>query len=235
MNEADPNRLAGDTSATALRDRLLVTLTFAAGCVDGISYLGLDRVFTANMTGNAVLLGLAIGQVEELRVVHSVVALTFFILGVMLGARLVGGGRERIVWSSRITLALGVELALLIAFAIAWRPVGPARAGPGLDGLIALSALAMGVQSAAARRCAVSGVSTTYITGTLTGLMAELVAVAGAPEDWGRLVGVLGALVAGAVVGGMAVTLLPSGAALLPGAVVAVVVAAAAAGFRGGR
>ena len=37
-----------------------------------------------------------------------------------------------------------------------------------------LSALAMGIQSAAIRRLEVSGIATTDITGTLTNLMAQL-------------------------------------------------------------
>jgi uncharacterized membrane protein YoaK (UPF0700 family) len=41
--------------------------------------------------------------------------------------------------------------------------------------LIVLSALAMGVQSAAVRHLAVADVSTTYITGTLTSLTARMV------------------------------------------------------------
>src|SRR3989454_10880597 len=41
---------------------MVLMLTWAAGSVDAISYLALDHVFTANMTGNTVLLGLAIGQ-----------------------------------------------------------------------------------------------------------------------------------------------------------------------------
>jgi uncharacterized membrane protein YoaK (UPF0700 family) len=215
-------------SAISRRDCLLVALTFAAGCVDGISYLGLGRVFTANMTGNAVLLGLAIGQTEELRVVHAAVALGFFILGVMLGARLVGGGQERILWSRRITFALAVEFVLLGGFAVAWWIIGAEPAGSELDVLIAMAALAMGLQSAAARRCAVSGVSTTYITGTLTGLMAELAAFAGAPSDWGRLIGVLAALVAGAVVGGLAHIHFPVWSAIVPAAVLGMVVIVAA-------
>ena len=81
----------------------------------------------------------------------------------------------------------------------------------------------MGLQSAVARRCAVSGVTTTYITGTLTGLMAELAAFAGAPADWGRLLGVLVALVAGAVVGGLAHIHFPVGAAIIPAAVLGAV------------
>src|SRR4029077_18316558 len=100
--------------------------------------------------------------------------------GVMLGARLVGGGQTRIVWSRRITLALVVEFALLAGFAVEWWIVRASPEGSELDVLIAASAVAMGVQSAAVRRCAVAGVSTTYITGTLTGLIAELAAFAGA-------------------------------------------------------
>jgi uncharacterized membrane protein YoaK (UPF0700 family) len=38
----------------------VLLLTGAAGYVDAVSYLLLGRVFTANMTGNTVLLGLAI-------------------------------------------------------------------------------------------------------------------------------------------------------------------------------
>jgi hypothetical protein len=37
--------------------RALLALTFTTGLVDAVSYLALGRVFTANMTGNIVLLG----------------------------------------------------------------------------------------------------------------------------------------------------------------------------------
>jgi uncharacterized membrane protein YoaK (UPF0700 family) len=191
-------------------------------------------VFTANMTGNAVLLGLAIGQAQELRVVRSVVALLGFVAGVGLGARLVDPGQERVVWSSRITRALGVEAALLTVFGVGWWAVGPRPAGTELAGLIALSAMAMGVQSAAARRCAVSGVATTYITGTLTGLMAELAALSTPPLDWGRSAAVLAALVAGAAAGALAQARFPLAAAILPAALLGTVVAVAAASFRSG-
>ena len=43
------------------RDAMLTSLSLAAGCVDAVGYLGLGQVFVANMTGNTVLLGLAIG------------------------------------------------------------------------------------------------------------------------------------------------------------------------------
>jgi uncharacterized membrane protein YoaK (UPF0700 family) len=46
-------------SRIATRNGLLLALAFAAGYIDALSYLGLSRVFTANMTGNTVLLGIA--------------------------------------------------------------------------------------------------------------------------------------------------------------------------------
>src|SRR5215210_7629086 len=38
----------------------LVGLTFVTGVIDAVSFLGLGHVFTANMTGNVVLLGFAL-------------------------------------------------------------------------------------------------------------------------------------------------------------------------------
>ena len=35
---------------------LMLALTFSTGIVDAVGYLGLDRVFTGNMTGNVVIL-----------------------------------------------------------------------------------------------------------------------------------------------------------------------------------
>ncbi len=109
-----PKARAGADSnmAAARRDRILLALAFAAGCVDALSYLGLSRVFTANMTGNAVLLGLAIGQTQEQQVAHSSAAIVGFVLGVIVAAKLVGPPRERVVWSRGITLALCVEFAV---------------------------------------------------------------------------------------------------------------------------
>jgi len=54
---------------------MVLVLTWAASGVDAISYLGLGHVFTANMTGNAVLLGLAVGQGQGLAALRSIIAL----------------------------------------------------------------------------------------------------------------------------------------------------------------
>lgn len=219
-----PAKNAGaDSVAAVRRDRMLLALTFAAGCVDALSYLGLGRVFTANMTGNAVLLGLAIGQTQELQVAHTAAAIAGFILGVLTGAKVVGPIRERVVWSRHITLALGLECAALFVFGIGWWLTGPNPRGTGLIGLIVLSGLAMGIQSAIARRLAVPGVATTYVTGTITALVAELTSVTGAAGDRRRMTLVIGAMIAGAVIGGVAQAYVRPAAAFVPAVVVAAV------------
>lgn len=45
----------------AVRNALLRAMTVATGAVDVVSYVGLGGVFTANMTGNLVLLGISGG------------------------------------------------------------------------------------------------------------------------------------------------------------------------------
>ena len=46
----------------------LMVLTFNTGLIDAVSYIGLGRVFVANMTGNFVLLAFAAAEVSGLSV-----------------------------------------------------------------------------------------------------------------------------------------------------------------------
>jgi uncharacterized membrane protein YoaK (UPF0700 family) len=73
--------------------------------------------------------------------------------------------------------------------------------------LLVLAATAMGVRTAAVRR--LGQMSTTYLTSTLTGLAAAL-ATWRPPDDWQRSLGVIAALVVGAVFGSLAATQSPS-------------------------
>src|SRR5207249_2292155 len=43
----------------------LLGLTFVTGLIDGVSFLGLGHVFTANMTGNVVFVGFALGGAAD--------------------------------------------------------------------------------------------------------------------------------------------------------------------------
>lgn len=227
------------------QDAMLTSLSLAAGCVDAVGYLGLGQVFVANMTGNTVLLGLAIGQADGRDVLQSGTALGGFVLGVAVGAAIVERGPERAIWTPAVTAAFGLEFVVLGAFAAGWLLDGSEPSGVAVYPLIVLSALAMGVQSAAVRRLQVAGVSTTYITGTLTSLTVRMVrwirsASPERAEDRFTLTDpserglpltadVWLAYGVGAVVGGAAELLWQPAALLLPTAAVAAVVVLMAA------
>jgi uncharacterized membrane protein YoaK (UPF0700 family) len=165
------------TRSPAMRNVLLILLAGAAGAVDAISYVALGHVFTAAMTGNTVLLGLAIGQIDPQAVYFSGAALIGFLVGAAAGTWIVGPRHQNDRWSSRMTVAVMVEAAILGGVLICWSVVGePLPKTFWQPILIAATAMAMGVQSAAVHHLSLAGISTTYITGTITSVVARLVA-----------------------------------------------------------
>jgi uncharacterized membrane protein YoaK (UPF0700 family) len=68
---------------------VLFGLAAVTGIVDAVCFLAFGHVFTANMTGNVVLLGFAVAGVESLSVSRSVTALAAFLIG--RGARHAAG------------------------------------------------------------------------------------------------------------------------------------------------
>src|SRR5947209_16445519 len=109
------------------RDVMLLILAWVAGSVDAISYLGLGHVFTANMTGNTVLLGLALGQREGLAILRSLTALGGFVVGLAVGAVIVDRDRRREDWPPVVTGAIMLEGCVLAVFAVIWYLGGIAR------------------------------------------------------------------------------------------------------------
>jgi uncharacterized membrane protein YoaK (UPF0700 family) len=207
------------------RDLILVALTFAAGSVDAVALLRLD-VFTAVMTGNIVLLGLAIGQGAVRNALRSLVALLAYSLGVIAGARIVGVGAvegDR----SKVTRGVAVEWLLQAAFLGGWILTDANPDGAGAAVLIGLSGVAMGIQAATVRALA-PGMSTTYITGTLTGLLSELSALGSVSGDRRRRAAIVGALALGAVAGAVALGTVPLLAPAIPLVAVGAIVVMAA-------
>jgi uncharacterized membrane protein YoaK (UPF0700 family) len=212
------------------RDLLLVALTFAAGSVDAVALLRLD-VFTAVMTGNIVLLGLAVGQGSFVNALRSIIALVAYGVGVVVGARIVGAVVIETHWSPTVTRALAVEWVLQLAFLIGWFITGANPDGVSAATLIAFSGVAMGIQAATARALA-PGMSTTYVTGTLTGLLSELSALGSVSGDRLRRASIVVALALGAVAGAFALSVVPLIAPAIPLAVIGAVVLVAATRFR---
>ena len=168
------NGLSRDRAAVPVRNFLVLILAFGSGYIDAISYLGLGSVFTSNMTGNTVLLGLALGEREGLAALRSAIALVGYIGGVAVGSTIVDRGAKRVIWPSSVTVAFAAEFLVLLLFAAGGSFAGPTPGDFTLYPLIVLAAIAMGIQSTAVRVLGVSGVATTYITGTWTSLVSGL-------------------------------------------------------------
>src|SRR3954465_2320660 len=66
---------------------LMLVLTFTTGINDAVGYLGLDKVFTGNMTGNVVVLGMALAGGSGPPVLGPALALLGFLAGAAAGGR----------------------------------------------------------------------------------------------------------------------------------------------------
>ncbi|MFF1698704.1 YoaK family protein [Streptomyces sp. NPDC058257] len=193
---------------------LLVLLTFVTGLVDAVSYLGLDRVFVANMTGNVVFLGFALAGDVQLSATASLLAGSAFVAGAWAGGRIA----PRVADPHRLFALLVAAHAVLVAAAL----VLDLAADVG-QVLIVLLALGMGAQNAVVGKLAVPDLNTTVLTRTLTGLAADRFG----PASVRRFVSVA-AMFAGALVGGLLQLRHGTAAALAPAIALLAVVALAA-------
>jgi uncharacterized membrane protein YoaK (UPF0700 family) len=159
---------------TEERDAHIYLLAWAGGCFDAISFLGLGRVFPANMTGNTVLLGINLARLEFPAILRTAIALLGFCLGVFICTLITERGRGRSGWIPHITTAMVTEFVVLLIFASAWLLTGTKPSANAVDVMIVLAAIAMGLQSTIVRYYGLAGITTTYITGTLTSFFAGI-------------------------------------------------------------
>jgi uncharacterized membrane protein YoaK (UPF0700 family) len=185
-----------------------VVLTLSTGALDAASYLRLGHVFSSVVTGNLVLVGVAVGQQAGTLALNCGLAVSGYGAGVLAGGAIAGTPqRGQPAWPGRATITLLVEMVLLIGFSAGWLAAGGHPQGAGRLGLLVLAAAAMGVQSTAVRR--LGPMSTTYLTSTLTGLLTAL-AIRRWPAEWRRSTGVLAAVMAGAACGALATAWAPA-------------------------
>jgi uncharacterized membrane protein YoaK (UPF0700 family) len=149
--------------------RALLILTFTTGIVDAVSFLGLGHVFTANMTGNVVLLGFGIAGSAGLPIAAPFASLGAFILGAIAGGRVSRRVEERRL----LTTALAIEVAVLAAAAVIAALTTITTGAPVTYVLIVMLAFTMGLRSACVRRLGVPDLSTVVLTMTLVGFSSE--------------------------------------------------------------
>jgi uncharacterized membrane protein YoaK (UPF0700 family) len=199
-------------------------LSLAAGCVDAVSFVGFRGVFTANMTGNTVLLGIAIGAKfgvvpANIGVAPPLVAIAAFVVGAIAAVPIFRSGFAQLR-AAAVVLAEGVLVAVAGAAFAGHVP------GLGIMSCIVLVSFAMGAQSIVAERAGLPGISTTYVTGTLITAVVRRFSAGGrhrsqaAQDVWSWV-----AYLAGAVAGTLLIVALHRGA-LLPTVVLFVALAA---------
>ena len=223
---------------------IAIALTFGSGSADVASFTRLGSVFTSVMTGNIVLWGLAVARGSLSLASHTAVAVGGYVAGVAVGTWVAHGARAASSGSSgssgqegmlpgHVLWVLLGELTLLAGFAVGWEVSGASPAGWAQFGLLATLAAAMGVQSSAVNDMGIAQVSTTYLTGTLTGLVSSLVKPGQDTPHGIRRFGVLLGLVTGAILCGVFVATAADVVPALPlAALVTTLVLAAGPGGR---
>lgn len=240
--DAGPGRQPGDPEtadgAADATERVLtviaVLLTIGSAATDVMAFTRLGSVFASVMTSNILFLGLAAAQHSGTLAEHAAVSLAGYVIGVAAAARLArppvrshsaaaeasdgsrsagcGGG----LWSPRIVGTLTIELAVLAGFTVGWELTGGRPIGGAKFVLIALAAMAMGIQSTVVAEIGIAGVSTTYLTGTLTTLIDAIARPRPDRRANARLAAALGALAAGALLAGLLLATVPSAAPAIP-------------------
>ena len=233
-----------------------IALTFASGATDVASYTRLGNVFTSVMTGNIVLLGLAVARHSLTLASHTLVSIAGYITGVAGGTWIAHGFRvagaaadpgaagsgaagsgsagaaaKGGAWviggaaadegrasglPGHVGWALLAELILLCGLTVGWEIDGASPAGWAQFCLLAVAATAMGVQSSTVKYMGLSEVSTTYLTGTLTGLVSSMVSPKQATQYRARRFGVLIGLATGAALSGLLIATAADAAPALP-------------------
>jgi uncharacterized membrane protein YoaK (UPF0700 family) len=180
---------------------LMMTLTVVTGALDAVGYLGLDRVFTGNMTGNIVILGMGIAAEEGLPVAGPLIALIGYVLGAAIVGRFIRG-RDR-GWSPAITAIICVNAAVLAVVATVLLRVP--TSGQSLVGIAAAATIAvvMGAQASTARFLAVTDMTTVVVTSTLTSYASETLFKGGLVWFTHRRLWAVVAIFAGALCGGL--------------------------------
>jgi uncharacterized membrane protein YoaK (UPF0700 family) len=178
----------------------LYMISATCGLVDAVCFLALGGVFAEMMTGNLLLMALSIGTGSALgessRYIPAIVA---FSLGALVGGRMLRGPQK--LQERRIGFA--VEwLVIVAATALAWlaKPDSHNLAG---QVVVAMLAMAMGIQNAMVRVHGVPDIATNVMTVTFTGIIADSTPAGGTNRNWRRRVTSVGLFMASAAVGGL--------------------------------
>lgn len=160
------------------RDWLAIALTAIAGNVDAVVWISLFQVLTAAMTGNTVKLGIGLARSDFAIGARGGFAIPMFLIGMLWSRSIVHIAQQR-DWKHAATILFGSEAILISAFAVVGLDLFPHGHVEETKGslyylMIALPAVAMGVQNASLSHFGPLSVRTTHITGDLATLADQI-------------------------------------------------------------
>jgi uncharacterized membrane protein YoaK (UPF0700 family) len=242
-----PDRMADLAAAhatpalLAVRDWLLVALSFATGIYEGICFLTFGKVFSAAQTGNIVLLGIGARTHPPAgpNAVTVAIALAAFFAGAALATPILKTFKGDLpeedhnvfpVWPRRVSIVLALALIPQAGFLAVW--VTAASPATLAYPLMAMSAFAMGLQINAIRALHVPGISVTAFTATFADLASGVAKESLTAPAVRRLAGTPVAIVAGAFLGDWMLGHAHSYAPVVPLIVMAVVISVASVALK---
>lgn len=146
-------------------------LTSIGGFVDAVGYIALFQIFTANMSGNSVHLGMYLANRDWAGFLRPACAVASYVSAMIITRVAVQvAGRRRVRSIASLTLAVEALLLLLFARATPAMHLGQVAdlQSSAYFTLVAILAFAMGVQTGTLTHIGALTVYTTFVTGTLT-------------------------------------------------------------------
>lgn len=200
----------------------LMILTFVTGLVDAVGYLALDRVFVGNMTGNIVILGMAVAGGDDLPVLGPAIALAAFTVAAFAAGLFLRTRRKE--WGGAVSGLLTAGAVVLAALGVTFLIPGAVDSDAVILTASTVTAAAMGMQAAVARSLAVADMTTVVVTSTLTSLASESFVDDGVRGVWNRRLGAIVVLFLGALLGTVLLPLTPGVPLLLAASLTVAVV-----------
>ncbi|MET3773973.1 YoaK family protein [Arthrobacter nitrophenolicus] len=220
-NQADEAQVLAEKRWNVQLLGLLMVLTFGTGIVDAVGYLALDHVFIGNMTGNVVILGMAMAGADGLPVLGPLTAMVCFSIGAAVTGLVLG--KRSAEWRLPITVLLLVAGFLLCSLGALASLVDNNLTTDVRVIISSLAAAAMGIQACVARKLAVREMTTVVVTSTLTALSGELFLVRGHKGLLNRRSAAIVVLLLGAALGALLAGAGAGPALIVSGALIVVV------------
>ena len=150
-----------------------VGMGFLAGYVDTLGFIALFGLFTAHVTGNFVLIAVAMADPAQTPSLLKLLAFPAFILGVAAARLLVANCERR--GASAVKPSYLLQLVLLIGFMACGMLAEPVGRNVGALAMAAglLGAAAMGAHSAASKLLLTHLAPTSMMTGNVTQLVID--------------------------------------------------------------